>query len=451
MTTAMMRKKNTMVDINNTNTNNNNNNNNTNTNNNNNNNNSASTNAKKTQPSALLLANLIVPFTEHASISLRDVDDALRKRVVVSLTFVDPRRLHALLYPQHHLDWESVQVYLREAHYSPADWVRLVSLFYFINEPPTRPAVAELLTAAAIGNRMSTVGRDLNPVESLQLCFARGGFVPAWDTLCKALLLCNLADVDITNALGLLLQSSSDQPQSQQQTLIESVVRHIPATCKHTPDEYMRAFVQLLAPSGHQVASHVIRMSLKAREDERARTQQAAMNTRRVRPSLTRMLQDADASMAGGSGSFRRFCHEARLPQYASMRFRQACYYVATLPAHVWAQQSPDVRERLFYATACFEDPPPELGVIRAFVRESEHIGPPSCTALQRFRALCPTRSNWTLVLRLYLAAYSRFSKDLWVDLLASPALPSEAEASVQAFTRTNPMALSELAHLMLN
>jgi hypothetical protein len=397
------------------------------------------------------LADLLVPFTEHASIPTRDVDDALRKRIIVSLGFTQPDRLHALLYPNQHIDWANLRVYLREARYTVADWVRLIALFHFVHEAPTRPTVAELLTAAAIGSRMSTVGYELTPIEALQLCFARAGYMPPWDTLCKALLLCNLVDVDVQGALGMLLPSMP--------AVSEGVVRHLPMFCKHTPDEYTRTFAQLLAPTNHRIASHFLLASLKARDDAKALSAVSTLDMlRSARPSLTQLLVASRAkkanptatTAAGAEQVLRRFCNAARIPANVTHRFKQACYYVAALPAPFFAHQPRELLARRFCVSACLEELP-HIELIRSFIYESQHTGPVTCVALQRFHALCPTRAqaHWTMVLRLYLAAYSRFFKELWTHMLNLPALSPETETAVQAFTRANPMALADLlSHL---
>jgi hypothetical protein len=139
-----------------------------------------------------LIADLLVPFAEAGSLRLRDMSGTLRKRIIVSLHFADPERVHEALFPQEHLDWVAVRAFLSDTNHDTTgtlEWVRLVTLLHFIDEPPTRPAVRELLLSAATGTRVSTHAHDLNPIESLQLCFARAGVAPPWCVVDLALLL----------------------------------------------------------------------------------------------------------------------------------------------------------------------------------------------------------------------------------------------------------------------
>jgi hypothetical protein len=162
-------------------------------------------------PAATLIADLLVPFAEAGSLRLRDAPGTLRKRIIASLHFADVERVHEALFPRQHLDWPAVRAFLSDATHTmgTSEWVRLVTLLHFIKEPPTRPAIRELLLSAAAGTRVTTQGRDLTPIESLQLCFARAAVAPTWDTLCKTLILSNLADVDTALALNLLLADST--------------------------------------------------------------------------------------------------------------------------------------------------------------------------------------------------------------------------------------------------
>jgi hypothetical protein len=270
---------------------------------------------------ATLIADLLVPFAEAGSLRLRDMQGTLRKRIIVSLHFADPERVHDTLFQHEHLDWVAVRAYLSDTNHNnagTAEWVRLVALFHFINEPVVRPPVRELLLSAATGTRVSTHGRDLTPIESLQLCFARAGVTPAWDALCKTLILSNLADVDAALALTLLLltpDSSSSAPftallcpggggasssssslasttAASSQSVIETVVKYLPS-CKHSRDEYSRTFVQLLGEDGCHVASHLILQSIRCREEAQLRARQNALALLRntSKPSISRILE----------------------------------------------------------------------------------------------------------------------------------------------------------------
>lgn len=326
-----------------------------------------------------IIADLLVPFAEMGSIRMRDAAGTLRKRIVVSLHFADAERVHSTLFPKDHIDWPAVREYLSDTHVGTTEWVRLVSLLHFINEPSTRSMVVELLTAAAAGTRVTTQGRDLNPLESLQLCFARAGVAPTWDTLCKTFVLCNLADIDVGLALSLLL---SDAPASQLlplcastppggavpallsshhhhstvthqhhhnnnnlnngyvMTVVDTVVKHLPS-CKHSQDDYSRTFAQLLHSDGCHVATHLIVRAIRGREEVQERARQNALAVLRCtkKPSLTRLLEEKAASssssdpspssapsLAGGGGMGYGNNRHSRPTTHNDDSFKQFCH-----------------------------------------------------------------------------------------------------------------------------
>jgi hypothetical protein len=51
-----------------------------------------------------LIADLLSPFCEAASVSLREPQKTLRKRILVSLSFVDTEQLHRALFKEQHID-----------------------------------------------------------------------------------------------------------------------------------------------------------------------------------------------------------------------------------------------------------------------------------------------------------------------------------------------------------
>ena len=443
---------------------------------------------------ATRIADLLVPFAEAASISARDTSGMLRRRLLLSLHFAEPERIHEAVFgAKAHLDWAAARAFLADAPITTPDWVTLVQLLHFINEPPTRPPVAELLASAAAGVRVTTQGRDLTPLESLQLCFARSGTLPVWDLLCKTMLLTNLADVDTSQALGLLLldpgllrapprnnnTTNTTTATTPSSTIIEAVLRHLPS-CKHSRDEYTRVFAQLLSADGCHVASHTILKSMQAREHAAERARQIALSLVRTaeKPSLTRILETKQQQQLSSSAltvrgdPFRRFCHDARFSGSMNARVKAVCYYLMALPLG----ESLDARER-HLRRLVGDDPSagvmlrallamptlPASGLdvpsLRGFLADTRHVGAP-CPALEQFRLRCmPGGSmrtiHWTTVLRLYLAAYlpAPLRRDLWTHVLALANLlhthhslsASENETAVQTFVRGTPIALQDL------
>jgi hypothetical protein len=375
-------------------------------------------------------ADLLLPFAEAANIRARDVAGTVRKRIVVALPFADTVRLHAELFPGDQIDWPRTQTYLAETSCSPAEWVQLLGLLTFRNEPPTTPMLTELLTSAAAGLRVSTHGKQLSPVETMRLCFARGGPPVSWDILAKSLILTNLIDVDASVALELLLQGDAKR--------VEAVLKQL-ATHKHSRDEYTRVFQQLLSHESCHVASHVVLRSIQAREEQQAKLRQGALAVVHgmQKPSLTRLLdqiQEANAAQAPNAEStFRRFCHDARLSANISLRVLRTYYYFACLgPEHASTRtlayrrmnEDPVVLQALSRAAVIAT---PETSVLRAFLTHTQHFGA-VCPTLRLFRQghVTPHDCSWTTVLRLYLASYCRAQREMWHFVITSLPPPQQ-------------------------
>ena len=273
--------------------------------------------ASGNQNPATLIANLLVPFAEAASISMQDSSGTLRKRLLLSLQFADVERMHETLFPGEHLDWQVARTYIADTSLGTDEWMALIALLHFNHaEPFTRPEVSELLTAASAGMRISMQGKDLNPLESMQLCFARAGAspLPSWDTICKALLLTNLADVDVQAALTRLLLNEAAAVTTQKKktpsAIVEAVLKHL-HSCKHSRDDYGRTFAQILSANCCHVATHAIIRSLRCREEVQTRIRQNALAILRGahQPSLSRILEEKQrsaSSLLGEDQSFSR-------------------------------------------------------------------------------------------------------------------------------------------------
>ncbi len=426
---------------------------------------------KNSTSNDLTIANLLVPFCESGSVSTtKDCGAALRKRIIVSLPFVDSNFLHDSLFPGHHMDWSGVNEYLQEVAFTTADWIKLVSLIDFINEPSPRQQVLELTSSALAGMKITTQGKNLTPIESLQLCFAKAGISPSWDTLCKALILCNLADVDHSSVLQHLLSSTPALGPST----VADLVRFLPSSCRHTPQEYLSSFHHILGNEGCQVRTHIIMQSMRSREaslEKRKLDAQAIFSNSR-KPSLTRILEEnANNKMTEerSHDTFAAFNEASRMAANASMRIKRIAYYTVCLPH----PQDDMVLTNLVgndvvvvSALKAMTIVTPDVHTLKTFILETQHSGSP-CQSLRQFRETCiPGGSrgmNWTTVLRLYLSAYCRPSicKELWGYTLSSASennttvsklySSSETEAAVQAFVKQNLLKMAEILSLLID
>lgn len=422
--------------------------------------------------SSTAIADLLIPFCEAASISTKsDAAGILKKRFIVSLCFADYQALHGLLFMEQHMDWPSIKEYLtlESSAYSIGDWIHLLSLFDFVNEPKTRQIVLELVAGILAGGKVSQQGKQLTPLETLRLCFARAGLVPSWDILCKALLLCNLTEIDHAAALQQFLAILPEFRSAQSDTVAKFL-----SSCKHIPEEYTLCFSEMLLPSNCHVRTHFIMQSFQARSEhvEKLQKDAHAMYHAHRKPSLTLILQQKGEKQNSNEDSFEHFCRQSLMASSAVMPIKRAAYYIVCL-------QLPNVSEELkqlvggdtivLEALLRIRIVAPELAALKAFLTEAHHTGPPS-QALRLFKDACvPSGSfstHWTTVLRLYLAAYSKtFKKELWEHVLfhahstgndvldfqqRSLFSSTETEVAVQAFVQQNAMALAEIVRLLL-
>jgi hypothetical protein len=429
-----------------------------------------------TTMSGTYIADLLTPFCEAASINIREPHRALRKRILVSLSFVDTQRLHGALFKEHHIDWHGVQDYLQEIAFTPQDWVQLMKLLDFVNEEPVSRATTELINTAFAGLRLASAQtKDLTPLNSLRLCFARVKVTPSWDLLCKTFILCNIVDLDTLSALTLLFQEHEAELQKRvSQDTAKDLVRYL-AGYKHTRDEYTEMFGVTLDETHCKVRAHVVLQSLKQRDSlkEAMRQQTIASGAAFRKPSLTLMLE-AKGLQDGAKhpqDGFRAFARMSKIAASVNVRVTQVAYYVVCLPDHVDKERQlsrvvggdPIVLTSMLGVTIMS----PDVQELRRIIMDTHYTCAPTDT-LRRFKERCISsclisagkRSvSWSTVMRLYLAAYARaeIRKDLWSYVLhnesqglqylrASP----ETESVVHSYTQAHPMALGETVDVML-
>ena len=79
-----------------------------------------------------VIADLLIPFCEAACLNIKDVSRTVRKRILVSLSFVDNTDLHQRLFKEHHIDWNGASDYLQDITYTPQDWLHIIKLLDFV-------------------------------------------------------------------------------------------------------------------------------------------------------------------------------------------------------------------------------------------------------------------------------------------------------------------------------
>lgn len=222
--------------------------------------------------------------------------------------------------------------------------------------------------------------------------------------------------------------------------------------------------------------SHIVLQSLKHREGlKEARRQHAVLSGAVFRkPCLTQMLEAKMLSEGANhpQDSFTSFCRGSKIASNVNQRVKQVAYFLVCLPEH------PEKAEHLsrtvggdaiiLSSLQSMQIMQPDVQELRRIIMDTHYTVAPTET-MSLFKDRCISsclitagkRSvNWTTVMRLYLAAYSRpeISKDLWGFVLQNESHSSgmilraspETDSMVQSFIKSYPMALGEAVDAMV-
>jgi hypothetical protein len=412
-------------------------------------------------------ADLLAPFCEAASISAaRDLAGTVKKRIIVSLCFANAENLHNALFPDQHMDWNGVHEYLERenAAYTIFDWMILLRTIDFVNEPAPRAIVAELVASALASIKVSTQGKNLSPLESLQLCFAKASMAPAWDVLCKTLMLSNLIETDHAAAIQHFLQDVHQYSSQVVDTLIKGL-----SSCKHAPEEYTATYFFLFSQCCH-VRTHVLQAALDARlhRAENVKITAQSIYHAHRKPSLSFLLEQKRSKDKDETERdvFQHFCNACRLASNANLQIKRFIYYLKVIDAPAQAMRRLLAGKHhtdmavLEAVTAAPNIVIPDMDALRAFIREIQHTGPPSQT-LRLFKERCiPGSNTWAIVLRLYLAAYCKpAAKELWRYALslsrsaggAALCTSTETELTTQRFVAQEPIETEFITDMLLS
>lgn len=423
----------------------------------------------------LEVADLLIPFCDAGSINNKDISGVVRKRIIVSLAYVDVENLHQRIFQLDHIEWGDVKNYLADISHSTAEWMQLIHLLDFVGEPPIRDAVMELIQSTLAGiaasNSKGAAHLNLRPIESLRLAFVRSKITGniTWDLLCKTLLVCNISDIDPTAALASLLSHYGIKGAAELQCQLLGF--------RQTPSEYVDDFNFILHEDRCKVREHVVMESMRNVMARRKATQRGilSMFAAQKRPSLSLILSSKRLkdNAEHPQDSFRAFCTTARLPANGNRHLHLIAYFLVCMPP-----DHPDRRAQIARVVgsehpADFVIVTPDLDALREVTVATRHVGP-ACDNLRRFREACitgctlPQNSKgllWSSVLHLYMASYCRpaIAKDLWAHITATHMSSGTTDASwlhasaspevqnrVAAFVRQKPMALVTVVNLMM-
>jgi hypothetical protein len=424
-----------------------------------------------------IIADLLVPFCDASSLNIRDCSKTVKKRFLISLSFVDAVALHKNLFgEQHYLDWDGMQDYLSEISFSVTEWWELLRLLDFVEEIASPQEVADLVASTLVGVKLSSAQtKKLNPIESLRVCYAKIKVQPSWDLLCKSFIACNLHDIDPFQMLQLVCAEEPKKKMDDQS--IRDLVRYL-ASFKHTKKEYTDIFTDILNDSSCKVRTHVVIESIKAKEAlKEMRKKNAIMSGIAFKkPSLTQLLERKLLSegAAHPQDSFASFCRLSKIASNANLRLKQTAYFILCLP-EITDEQRETIFSRIvggdrivLASMQKMHIHSPDVQELRRIILDTQYTSTPSDT-LRDFRKECVANClamtkglNWTTVMRLYMAAYCRpgISKDLWCHVVANSigadvARPflntsSETETIVQGFVKAKPIDINEIVDTML-
>ena len=373
------------------------------------------------------------------------------KHFVVSLAVADHKEAVRTLFgasSAEDMDWNGVERYLAMCNFSADDWGRLLGLLDFRQEICVPMDMMDLLGNARAKVRVNLQNRTLDPLMSMRLCFPKAGHTPTWDTLCKALLACNLLGADVGRVLSHVVEPA---------TLANELLLQLPSCPRHTSKEYTSTFSMLLDANKHvSVRTHVVLEGLKQleqrREDQKLSVEVTHAATARL--SLSHRLEQLRLRSAAPQDSFSTFCARCHLPAGSNPRLVQLLYYLVCLPpgtadASVLNVVVPDVR----IVT-------PDVWALRRFLEGSLYAGA-LCDELRDFLERGVTGLNrrelsHTTVLRLYLATYCAptLVRGLWNFVLSGAKqvqICNEADASIRGYLQSRPrLALHSLLGVLL-
>lgn len=441
---------------------------------------------KRTMENSPYIANLLVPFCEAASVNIRYVDQALIKRIIVSLSFIDTENLHNILFPTQHIDWNGVKEYLRDVQYSTNDWIQLVNLIDFHNEELPDQTISDIIASTLAGMKVSMHGKTYTPIDSLRICFAKGGISPTWDTLCKAFLLLNLTDIENTVILEYLL---SNTPNIRENNAINDIIKNMPNIFRHSPHEYLSVFSKLLRTSEScHIRSHVILNSLKTKEDilEKKRISHQQIFSQNSKPSLTKifeMHQQCQTNDKNMLDSFNNFCDIVNLPSTQNMHLKRIIYYLkCSAYSASSCKAAVDIYEQKYLPRLVNNDMAvldairkidiitPDMFAIKKLLTEAYYSGIPF-TSLKHFKNTFFSHleqgggkgAHWSTIFRLYLVIYCRpeIVKDLWTFVwslndgtkhqYSKLISNSDSYDSIQQYVLQHPISLDESLDMLLS
>lgn len=344
-----------------------------------------------------LLGDFIIPFSEAASLSLKDACLVGRIRCLCGMAFIEQRSVVRSLFPSVHVEWDMVQNYLKNSKHTPSEWVAFLTLFDFLHH---RPALAGPGAGAAGGvlggdnNNNNIISNDIidggdhhhhpvsgeamggdvaagllllkhanhnnsnnnnnlggmlmqkqDPLESMRGGFAKFRLNLHWTMIARALVASCLEEVDPVQGLECFIEAHWDAlgcagAAVDASQIAAGLLKHISAY-RHTPKEYEQVFLMLFSKENSRLDEGRLTSALQAisSKQELIRMNVASMLSSSMRPSLESMCERFQQMQfyekkEDGCG-FWSFCHGLRLPVNGNHRSKLMTYYIACLPEDV--------------------------------------------------------------------------------------------------------------------
>lgn len=384
-------------------------------------------------------------FSEAANIDSDNYEKLVQLRLVMSFAHIDQRRVFEEVcgcdQGKEHcsvvdVDWGTVENFLNGDQYGNCYaqigfWLKFLTYIQFEDEPAVSPEISQYLEKIKMRvnapNPASISALDAVRVAVFRVC----GESVQWSDICKIYLLTNVIRDDPSAGVNAFLRAGQFVVDDGTDTIGMQVSRYLMGF-RSQAEQHEETLTTLLT-SYMRVA--VDDMS-GVFEEERQVTDQVAHGMKsvflqRLRPSLTEIAarhQPSNGAAQGGLGgyekeNFQTFSSGCRFPLNMSNMMQRLIYFYKAI-----SDTELDTTKQIEGCVSCpvlfgniqkMSVVSIEIPVILSVITCARNVGEPS-VALKHFRCKCmePFFSgrqmqhtvNWTVVLKLYLAAMQRKS-----------------------------------------
>jgi len=380
------------------------------------------------------------------------------------------------------IDWNTISTRLNSDQYvTPrflsSFWLRCMEFIAFVNEPPLSGEIEQYMLKLK-NNMHAQIPTSFSPIDAVRIALMKTcGCEVEWTNLCRTFILLNVIQDDPASVITNFFKKIGITTKSEQDDAGVQMGRHLMGV-RNTAAENQETLTGLLTSYIH-IDSSAISELFKKRESEKLKLHVGtqAKFAMHQRPSLTEMVGNAGGRKGHGelhdSDSFQTFSTNCKFPLHMTIAMQRYIYFLKAMDeSHVEANVLPS-RIRLAISCPILHEnitntriTQVDTATITRVIQDCRHTGEPSAD-LKRFRRECvePFFSssvnreflNWTVILRLYLAAYQRpaIRQQCWVNVLrrvhqvlVDESANSETGNAVVKFVESNPLDEGVFKHL---